>query len=410
MFGIRPRGDEERVLSPAWGEWQGEGGTPTYSGAKVNVPTATQLLAVYGCNRFICDGIATLPIDVFRKQGDIRVPSSRPRWLDQPTPDLDTISWLTQIITSLLLDGNFYGRLHRSQSNPLEIDEITPLDPMSVGVRREKGRKQFIVGGRAVDGFEMLHIPGVMLPGADVGMSVVEAARQTIGKGMAIDQFSGMFFSQGGTYGGVIEDPGPLDPTKARETARMWARLHSGTRNSHLPGVLQGGATWKATGVTPEQAQFLQTHQFNEADICAFMFQIDPTEMGVSLDKGSSVTYANMEQRNSRKVSVTYMPWMVRIERVLSSLLQSSRYIKFNVSGLLRADSTARWTNYETASRINAAAQATGDAPVMLTKEMRALEDWEPIPEADIPTAPPVAAPVVPAQQNNLRLIGEESA
>jgi len=125
----------------------------------------------------------------------------------------------------------------------------------------------------------------------------------------------------------------------------------------------------------------------------------------VSIDKGSSITYANLEQRNARKVSVTFLPWIVRIERGLSSLMQKSRYIKFNVSGLMRADSAARWGTYKVASDINTAAQATGQPPVLLTKEMRALEDMEPISEEDMPVAPATAEPPAPNQQNSFTLL-----
>lgn len=408
MFGLRSRGEQRAIQATPWGEWPGEGGSYTWAGARVDQTSAMQLLTVYGCNRFICEGISTLPVDVLRKREDgTREESSRPRWLDQPTPDLDRVAWLTQIITSMLLDGNAYLKLRRMSSNPLEIDELTPLNPMAVAIRRERGRKIFLVDGRETDPFEVLHIPGVMMPGADEGMSVVEAARQTIGKGLAVEEFSGRFFGQGANLGGYLKDPGPLDPSKAREAARLWARLHSGNSKSHLPGVTQGGMEWVVTGVTPEQAQFLQSQQFNAAQIAAFMFQIDPTEFGVSMDKGSSVTYANLEQRNARKVQVTFLPWIVRLENALSSLMQKSRYIKFNVSGLLRADSAARWGTYATAMSINTAAQASGQPPVLLTKEMRALEDMEPIADADIPEAPPAPAAAVPAadQQNNLRLM-----
>ena len=177
-------------------------------------------------------------------------------------------------------------------------------------------------------------------------MSPVEAARQTIGQGMSAQEYGARFFGQGASLSGVIEVPGTLEDKAARELAKRWSRDHSGPRKANLPGVLEGGAVWKPTGVTNEQAQFLETRKFAASEIASQMFLIDPAEMGLPVD-GSSLTYANLEQRNARKVQVTYLPWMVRLERFISALLPTGQYAKFNVKGLLRGDTKTQYESYE---------------------------------------------------------------
>jgi len=130
--------------------------------------------------------------------------------------------------------------------------------------------------------------------------------------------------------------------------------------------------------VTNEQAQFLQTQQFTAAEIASFMFQIDPTEFGMSMDKGSSITYANLEQRNARKVAVTYLPWIVRLETAFSALLAQPRFMKFNVNGLLRGDLQTRYGSYETGITNG----------FLLRSEARAFEDLRPIDGIDDQPAP----------------------
>lgn len=378
---------ERAIQATPWGQWGDEDTGPTWSGTNVTTRTSLQLLTVYGCNRFICEGISTLPVDVFRRLPDgSRVETTKPRWLERPTADLDRIAWLTQVLTSLLLDGNAYLRLVYDEN--INLRELVPLDPSQVAVRRNDRTKakQYLVGGAEVDPFEILHIPAVMFPGADVGLSPIEAARQTIGKGLSVTEFAARFFGQGATMAGVIEWPGDLTDEQAKTMATSFARRHSGKARAHLPAVVPGGGQWKAAGVTNEQAQFLQTQQFTSAEIASFLFQIDPTEFGVSTDKGSSITYANLEQRNARKVTVTYLPWLVRIEAALSALVAAPRYVKFNVSGLLRGDTTTRWGTYQMASTINTAAAAAGQPPVLTTEEMRGFEDLQPLPPADTPT------------------------
>ena len=350
-----------------WGDWSDSG---SWSGKAVSNQTALQLLTVYGCNRFICDGISTLPVDVYRRRTDgSPVPVRTPQLIERPTPDLDFTSWATQVLTSLLMAGNFYGLKSYTGA---EVTAVLPVDPAQVTIQRERGRKSYVVNGERFSSLDILHIPGVMWPGADVGMSPLEAARQTIGQGMSAQEFGAKFFGQGATLSGVIEVPGELDPGKAKEMAASWNKKHGGSSKSNLPGVLQGGAVWKPTGVTNEQSQFLETRKFTAAEICSQMFQIDPAEMGLPVE-GSSLTYANLEQRNARKVQVTFLPWITRLEHALSALLPGKQYVKLNVNGLLRGDTKTRFDAY-----------AVGITNHFLTpNEARDFEDWQPLPGGD---------------------------
>lgn len=375
---------EERAITQAsaWGDWPGAGGGQTWAGSAVDVSNAMQLLTVYGCASFIVDGITTLPLDVFRRSAQGKVEAPKPAWLTNPTSDLTFESWAGQVLTSLLLAGNAYCWMNFAPGTGLE--SLTPIDPSQVKVERRGVKKLFHVGGDVYDASRIWHVPGLMFPGSDVGLSPVEMARQTIGAGMAAEEFAGKFFDQGAVMAGVIEVPNELTPDNARMMARSFAKRHSGKDKAHLPGVLVGGATWKQTGVTNEQAQFLETRKFTAAQIAGLMFRIDPPELGIPVE-GTSLTYTNQEQRNIRKVQVTFLPWIIRLETAISALLPQPRYVKFNVDGLLRGDVKTRFETYKIASDINAAAAELGEPPVLLTSEMRELEDFEPLPA---PTEP----------------------
>lgn len=383
---------EERAQATVWGNWPGDN---TSSSPVVTPTSAMQLLAVSGCVRLITDSISTLPVDVYRERADgVREEISKPRWLKNPTVDLDFTSWASQVLTSLLLHGNAYCAVTRSGT---QIVEVVPVDPSTVHVARVAGRKVYLVGNREFTG-ELVHIPAAMLPGTDVGMSPLEYARQSISLGLSAQTFGADQFDQSLNMPGVIEVPGAMQPGKMSEMAQAWRKART-RRGRGLPGVLEGGATWKPTGVTNEQAQFLQTRQWTAAEIAAQVYMVDPSDLGIPVN-GSSLTYANLEQRNLRRLQVTFLPWIIRIEKALSTLLPNPQYVKFNVDGLLRADSSARWTNYRIASEINAQAAAYGQPPVLLTQEMRDFEDLnviEEYPDATLPVPP--AEPMV--QQNS---------
>lgn len=348
-----------------WGDW-GDTGMETASGERVTVDTALQLVTVYGCVRLISDGISTLPVDVFRTDVDgKKVTAPKPAWLERPTVDLDFPSWCGQVLSSMLLQGNSYWYISRSQGGG--IVEVVPLDPGSVQVLRRGGRKVLAVNGQEVPSAEIKHVPGLMLPGSDVGMSPIEYARQSIGLGLAAMKFGGDFFQNEGNMPGVIESPNPMMPEVMDNLAKQWRRKRrSGGKG--LPGILQAGATWKPTGVTNEQAQFLATRQYTASEIAGQMFLVDPSELGIPV-AGSTLKYANLEQLNVRRVQVTMLPWIVRIENAISDLLMRPRYMKFNVEGLLRGDQKTRYESY----------QIGINSGFMVPNEAREKEDWEPL-------------------------------
>lgn len=378
---LAPKAVEERAQATTWGDWPGDGGV---SAQPVNVSSALQLLAVSGSVRLITDSISTLPVDVFSSRAST-VEVTKPSWLMQPTVDLDFVAWCSQVLTSLLLHGNAYCVVLRNPQTAA-IVELVPVDPGSVTVWRPVGgRKTFLVGGVPFGG-EILHIKGIMLPGSDVGLSPLEYARQTFGLGLEALRFGQDSLEQFNNMPGVIEDPGKPSPDQVGAMAQAWKRARQ-KRNRGLPGYLTGGATWKPTGVTNEQAQFLQTRQWTASEIVGQVYLIDPREFGIPIT-GSTLDYTTAESRKTNLLTKALLPWIIRVENAVSSLLPNPRYMKFNTDAFLRGDSSARWSIYEAAMRINTAAATVGQPPVLVTTEMRDLEDLGPAPAVNAPPAP----------------------
>jgi HK97 family phage portal protein len=307
-----------------WGNWVGDNATG------VNEHTASTLLAVYGSVSFITDEISTLPVHV---DG-----APRPAWVDRPSEGLDRIAWLGQIVWSLLLPGNAYLAVMGDPANPSALD---PIDPSKVKVVRSGGRRVVLINGIPAS-FPIVHIPGRMRPGDLEGMSPVEWARRSIGLGIAAQKYGADWFEGDGNMPGVIESPVAMQPGTIRQIATQWlARRRTGGRG--LPGVLQNGARWRATGVTNEQAQFLATRKYTAAEIAGQMFLLDPSDLGIPVE-GSSLTYANLEQRNTRRMQVALMPWIRRIESQLSQIISQGEY-RFDVDSRLRGNTRE---SYET--------------------------------------------------------------
>jgi HK97 family phage portal protein len=380
----------ENVWGPQWGEYPTGG---TYAGKAVTPLSSLQLLAVYGSVQFIVDGISTLPMNAFRKTAAGREPVAPPLWLDKPAPDLDRIGWMTQILVSLTLAGNAYlyvstdaGRL---QLIPLDPSKVSPAPSMN-------GRRMWIVGGQLVDGGDIVHIPGIMFPGSPIGLSPVEAARQTIGQGLAAQEYSSRAVGQSFSAPGVIETTEPLTPENAKALARNAARQHTGPDKMNLPLVLVN-AQWKPIGVTQQQAQFLESRQFTDAQIAGEMFLIDPSELGIPVS-GTSLTYGNLTERGTRRVQVTFLRWIVRVEEALSALLPPGVFVKINTNALLRGDTKTRYEGYKIGL----------DEDFILAEEIRAWEELPPLP--DRAPAPPALVDQIEAAGQLIRAGFEPSA
>lgn len=365
----RPASEDRVDQATMWGDW---GGT---SGTSVDAKSSMQLLTVYGCVRLITDSIATLPVDVYRVDGEgLKSEIAKPSWISSPTVDLDFTSWCTQVLSSLLLHGNAYVVVYRF-GDGRGISELVVLDPTKVTVRREGGRKTYLVNGSVFPG-EIRHIKGLMLPGAEIGCSPVEYARQSIGIGLATAKYGAEYFEHDGNMPGVIEMPGKAQPETMAGMAKHWRRMRS-SGGRGLPGVLQEGATWKPTAVTNEQAQFLATRQFTAAEIAGQMFLVDPSDLGIGVT-GTALVYGNLTERNTRRVQVTLMPWIIRLEKFLSDLLAQPRFVKLNVDALLRGDLKTRYESY-----------AIGLNPARPFLDVSEVRDWEELAPMTFPEAMP---------------------
>ena len=70
-----------------------------------------------------------------------------------------------------------------------------------------------------------------------------------------------------------------------------------------------------------------------------------------------------------RRVQVTFLPWIVRLENAWSNILARPRFVKLNVNGLLRADIKTRYEAHAIGIRNN----------FELPSEAREIEDFTPV-------------------------------
>ena len=332
------------------------------AGKRVNERSAMQMTAVYSCVRILAEAVAGLPLHLYRykEDGGKEKAIDHPLYLllhDEPNPEMSSFVFRETLMTHLLLWGNAYAQIIRNGKG--EVIALYPLMPDRMTVDRDRDGKLYYeytvstddaptVKGTVVrlKPSDVLHIPGLGFDGL-VGYSPIAMAKNAIGMAIACEEYGAKFFANGAAPGGVLEHPGTIkDPQRVRES---WQSTFGGSGNSNKIAVLEEGMKYTPIGISPEQAQFLETRKFQINEI-ARIFRVPPHMVG-DLEKSS---FSNIEQQSLEFVKYTLEPWLVRweqsIQRTLFSPEEKKRYFaKFNVEGLLRGDYASRMTGYATA-------------------------------------------------------------
>ena len=355
----------------------------TTSGKTVTERSAMQMTAVYSCVRILAEAVAGLPLHLYRYNADGGKEKAidHPLYLllhDEPNPEMSSFVFRETLMTHLLLWGNAYAQIIRNGKN--QVVALYPLMPNKMSVDRDENGKLYYTYYRGSDEAirdrqyavklqpsDVLHIPGLGFDGL-VGYSPIAMAKNAIGMAIACEEYGAKFFANGAAPGGVLEHPGTIkDPARVRES---WQHTFGGSGNANKIAVLEEGMKYTPIGISPEQAQFLETRKFQINEI-ARIFRVPPHMVG-DLEKSS---FSNIEQQSLEFVKYTLDPWIVRWEQSImrSLLLQSEKkeyFVKFNLEGLLRGDYQSRMNGY-------AIARQNG---WMSANDIRELENQDRIP------------------------------
>jgi len=356
----------------------------TSSGKSVNESTAMQTTAVYACVRILAESVAGLPVHIYkyRDDGGQEKVIDHPLYYllhDEPNPEMTSFVFRETLMSHLLLWGNAYAQIIRDgRGNALALYPLLPnrmeVDRAANGeifytYRRDSKESRINTSSGTVilPGDEVLHIPGLGFDGL-VGYSPIAMAKNAVGMAMATEEYGASFFANGAAPGGVLEHPGVVkDPQRVKDS---WNSVYQGSNKAHKIAVLEEGMKYQTIGISPEQAQFLETRKFQINEI-ARIFRVPPHMVG-DLEKSS---FSNIEQQSLEFVKYTLDPWVVRWEQALQQALilpseKGDYFVRFNLDGLLRGDYASRMTGYSTARQNG----------WMSTNDIRELENMNRIP------------------------------
>lgn len=357
-------------------------GRKTTSGETVNPATALTLSAWFACIRDISEDVSMLPLNLFEKKpngGRARADDHKVnQLLDQPNPENTSMTVRETMNGWTMGWGNGYAEIERDGAgDPIAL---WPIHPARVRVLRIDGIVVYDVyspeykPGAVIRlaARDIIHVRGF---GDDMlcGLSVARMAAESLGLSLAAQTFGAAFFGNGAQLGLILEHPGLVGPQAQVRLRESWAKIHSGAENAHKIAILEEGMKASKISVPPEEAQFIETREHQDAEIARWF------RMPVhKIQQMKAATFGNIEHQSIEYVNDCLMPWCRRweleLERKLLDPRDRGKYvILHDVTTRMRGDSNARANFYR-------GMISTG---VMTPNEARAMEALNPAP-ADV--------------------------
>jgi len=352
-------------------------GAPSVSGAVVTENRAMGLSAHFACVSLISRIIASLPIHVYERTaaGGKKIRNDHPtaRLLrKKPNPEMTSFSMIEAMQAQILNRGKAFAELIFDKNG--NVCEIWPIAP---GICEPKRKDKyspieyhFPNSGTILPAWKILHVPGLGFDGIN-SFSPIQLFRQSLGLGLALDEFGARFFGQGTNIGGMLSHPSKLSDDAHKRLKTSMNEQYAGLSKSHRMIILEEGMKFEKLGMPLEDAQFIESRKFTVSEM-ARIHGVPPHLIG-DLEKA---TFSNIEEQGLNAVIYLFRPWIVRWEQVLNNKLftgeeeQNKYYIKFELDGLLRGNMKARYEAYSIGLQQG----------FLNADEVRELEDMDPLP------------------------------
>jgi HK97 family phage portal protein len=308
--------------------------------------------AVWMCTSLIAGSVSMLPLETKRTVDSMPRRVTDPSIIVEPEKGKTQSEFLHEVMVSLVLTGNAYGRIidRDAYNRPTQLALQSPTK-VKVEVDDHTGAVSYRLTGSStntvVAAENMWHVRGITMPGSQTGLSPMEHAESVLNIDFGSRKFANDFYAAGGIPNGVIESDQEITQEQAQTIKDRWRAATA----SREVAVMGAGAKYTQVSVKPDESQFLATQKENLAQLARF-FSLDPAMIGGPA--GTTMTYTNMEQRNSQFRTYTLGFWIKRLEDSFSALLSGPTYVTFNDEAFMRGDveTQAKVDNQHIAAKI----------------------------------------------------------
>jgi HK97 family phage portal protein len=357
LFGSIVGKDATTASSPAsWFiDWV-FGGEQSSSGVRVTPETAMHQDGVWSCVRVKSEDMGKLPCFMYRRlpKGGKERATDHPYYSlvhDAPNPQMTAFEFRQMMQAHLDLRGNAYALKEFDVRG--RIVALWPLLPTWVQVlvtpdRRDVFYRITIPGQAAwepIPAEGIFHLRGMSFDGI-VGLSPIAYHRETIGLAIGAERYGAAFFGNNAQPKGGLKLPSTIGPEAAKVLRDSWEERHRGVENAHKLAIFDGGMEWVATGLSNEDAQYVDVRKMQNQAIYR-IYRMPPHKVG-DLDKA---TFSNIEQQSLEYVTDCLLSECKRWEQtmfrdLLSAQEQKEYFFEFLLDILLRGDFKSRMEGY----------------------------------------------------------------
>ena len=346
-----------------------------YGGVKagtVNARTAQSVAAVFSCVSAISETVASLPLILYRRDGEGRSPATdHPLYKvlhDQFNAEMTALEGRELMQSQVLLRGNAYARI--VTGNDGQVRALLPMSPDRVTVLRvgDKLAYNYVDHDGTVMRLlssEVLHLKHRTGDDGILGISPIAAARGVVELAIAERDHGINTFRNGARLQGVLKFPGVLRSEQRQAIATSWSSQHGGAANAGKTAILESGVEYQSVSMSMEDSSWILARAMSVQEV-ARIFRCPPTIVG-HLENSN---FSNTTELARQFVTMCLRRHIVAWEQALSSkcLTDAGRrtyYPEHAIEGILRGDSVNRADFYTKGI----------DAGWLLPSEARRLEN-----------------------------------
>lgn len=367
-----------------WAAINGGFGMPTRSGASVSTDSAMQVTAFYRAMVVIAEGIAQLPIEIYRRHSGGRGAEpavDHPLYdllLHQPSAIQDAFQfWRTTLMHAA---GAGHGVSYKNIVAG-QVRELIPIPPSGIAVRLDHILYTRVYdltfetgGGVTVRQDQVFDISGptwVMRRPLDPAV----VGREALGLAQSTEETHARLHANSARPSGVLSTEQRLDEAAVKALRAQWEEIYRGTQNSSRTAVLGGGLNWHPIAMTGVDSQHIETRKHQIEEIARLM-GIFPIMLGHAGDQ--SPTFASAAEFLAAHVRYTLQPWMKAVRSAIETQLLTKEeradgyHCRIDASELVRGSLKDRAEYYK-------AALGTNSSPGWLRpNEVREDDGWNP--------------------------------
>ncbi len=331
--------------------------TVTLSLPRITSDTLLRIPAAYDAINVLVRPIKTLPLVFFERRiekasnGQERVVKHRVEdnairdLLRAPNGWQDRLEFLEFMLRALVIHYNAYAEI----IDRGERVELWPIDPRFVDVEFSNGVVQYRVtdGGkqRIITADRIWHMKvGPFDAHGIAGIGPLITNQEVLQSALAVIEYGGRFFGNDASpSGGYWKAPSTLSD-QARKNLETSLRGALGGPNQHRTKVTEEGLEFVSVNLPNDKAQFIETKRHDTIEISR-LWSIPPHKIKAL----ENATFSNIEQQAIEFVVYSLAPWLSAVESSIKTHLiglDNPVFAEFNVLGLLRGDTKARFEAY----------------------------------------------------------------